>query len=783
MAVEAVLMDGIEPPAVKVPGADAPVKTIDTDGLKSLGVNLSKLYGQYRSDRHIQELRWLRNLRQYLGYYDPEVEKMMSPERSRAYPKITRVKCITMLAHIMDLMFPSDDKNWTLTARPSADMLPADITAAIQDALTKDQASGMTPEPNDLSYVMTALQELADKRACDLTKTIEDQLQALGGDQTYDYTALNNEVCASSILYGLGLLMGPYARQVSSTKWEIQNGTAVGTVVKSYEPQFEYVNIWEYYPDLAAKRLEDQDGFFLRKVMSRSEVKKLGKRADFFPDVIDAYLAAHTIGNYRPEPFETELRSMGVKINVNELKIETSKYEIIVWHGKIDGRYLEMAGCTVAPDKMSEEIDSEVWLLDGYVIKASMNPWVTLGVGDVRTLHPFLFDKDDTAPIGFGLPNVMRDTQMTLSATARMMLDNASVVCGPILELNTALLRPDQDLTSLGPYKTFYRDDEGMTAQWPAVRDVTINSHLPDLQQIFELFLKVGDMETFVGPMNGGDSDNMPSEPMRNAAGASMLLGRSSLPFKQIIRNFDRFTESVIQSIVIFNKKFNPDKVPESTYSVVARGATSLIAKEVRGMQLDQMATTLQPDDYIYVDRAKFLESRFHVRDLDDMLVSDSEVARRQAQQSQTAAEQAALQTAFVEATNRKLLADAYKGITQGQKNAAGANAEAVNLALSILQSGLDQAAGGTNDAGDNTDPSSGAWDKGQPGADPGASGAGDDAPAGAGAAADVPGASGISASDGSFGANPGLLSGMQDPNGPGVAGPGAALPSAGPGV
>jgi hypothetical protein len=711
---EAVMQDKIEPPSVLVPGDDVPVKKINKEGLKSLGYNLSKLYMQYRSDRRIQELRWLRSLRQYLGYYDPEVEKELSPNRSRAYPKMTRVKCITLQAHLMDLMFPSDDRNWTLQARPSPDMDAKDIKEAIAEKQALDQAAGVQSTV-DMDYVTEAAQDLATKRAKALTLVIDDQLEELGGDQAYDYVALNNEVIESGIKFGAGFLRGPYARKVKSTQWVIDPKTQQPSskTITAYMPMFEFLSVWDYYPDLSAKRLDTGDGYFTRVVQSRHQVLELSKREDFFADVIKDYLAAHTIGNYRPEPFETELRAMGVKVNVNEMKIESTKYEVLVWAGKVSGNYLQMAGVEVASDKLAEEIDAEVWLLDGYVIKAALNPWASLGV-DVKTLHYFIFDRDDTAPIGFGLPNVIRDTQMSISAATRMLLDNASVICGPILELNTALLRPDQDLSSLTSYKIFYRDDENPTAQWPAVRDVKIESHVPELQGIIELFMKFADIETFAGPAAGGDMENMPSEPMRNAAGASMIFGKASLPFKQIVRNFDRFTEGVIQSLVQFNRKFNPSKALPSEYDVIARGATSLIAKELRGMQVDQLAATLKPEEMLHIDARKLVEARIAVRDLDDLLVSEAEAARRQASQDAQAAQQAQQTQSWLEANIRKTLSDAFKNIAQGQKNQMGANVQAIDAALEIMEKGLSH--GGTQqpDAGGgaNKNPSS---EQGQP--------------------------------------------------------------------
>ena len=87
------------------------------------------------------------------------------------------------------------------------------------------------------------------------------------------------------------------------------------------------------------------------------------------------------------------------------------------------------------------------------------------------------------------------------------------------------------------------------------------------------------------------------------------MRGDAALPFKDIVRNYDSFTQSVIWSLVQFNRKFNPDEAPEGDYDVIARGATSLIAKEVRGAQIDMLSQTLTPEERDHVDERKFVEA------------------------------------------------------------------------------------------------------------------------------------------------------------------------------
>ena len=698
-------------PDVKVDqSSNAPVKVIKAADLQMLSTKLASLFEQYRSDRRIAELKWLRNLRQYLGIYDPEIEKDLSPNRSKAYPKLTRVKCISTLSRVMNLMFPGNERNWELKASPSPEMSPQDVMQAIQQMQQADQGAGASPQPppemghnggppmmgqpapppqitNEM--VKSAVQQMADSRAKDLVIMIDDQLQELGGDQTLDYIALNRSVVKSGIMYGAGVLRGPFAREVKKTEWQLgQDGQPSAKTVVGYKPQFDFLPVWDFYPDMSAKSMAKMDGWFVRMVMSRSQVRKLADRSDFFGDQVKNALKMLPTGNYKAQAFETELRSMGTKINVNEQKAETSKYEIIIWEGPVSGQMLQMVGVEVAEDKLTDDLDAEVWMIGDTVIKADINPWRKLGV-DVKTIHTFLFDEDDTSPIGNGLPNVMRDSQMSVAAATRMLLDNASVVCGPNIEVNTDLLRADQDISSVTAYKVWYREGTGPDAQFPAVRNVPIDSHMEELLKTIDLFMKFADLETFVGPATGGDQSRMPSEPMRTAAGASMLRGDAALPFKDIIRNFDSFTQSVIESLVQFNRKFNPNKAQEGDYNVIARGATSLIAKEVRGMQVDQLATTLSPEEKFHVDKRKFVEARFATRDMVDMLVSPEEAERNEAAAGQQQQKQQDQQDKLAEANIRKLLSDAVKNMAQSQKNSANADAVTVSSALDILEKAL----------------------------------------------------------------------------------------------
>lgn len=683
--------DGSLAPASTDVGQPAPVRQLDGATLQMLGTKYKGLFDRYAAERIPAEQRWLKNLRQYMGLYDPEIKRQLPPNRSRAYPRLTRMKCISMLSRIMNLMFPGNEDNWELNASPSPSMSPDSVADAVSALIEERKALGEVKLTQDL--VDEAVRRLAAKQAAQLTLLIKDQLTELGGNQSIDWVGLNRKVAESGIKYGIGVLEGPYVRKVEKSGWVLlaDNGFQPQTKVE-YKPQYDHLPVWDFYPDMSSRSLPGE-GYFVRKVLGRSALRKLADRSDFFPQQIKEVIARVPGGNYKAKSWETELRTMGTSVHAETTSNQATgreKYEVIIWKGPVSAQTLKEAGADVPDTMLADDVEAELWMVENYIIKAEVNAWRKLGL-QMQQVHVFNFDEDDTSPVSQGLPYVVRDSQLSICAATRMTLDNASVTCGPNLEVNTSLMRADQDLTSVQPYKIWYRDDDGLTAQYPAVRRIEIDGHLAELQGLVKMFLEFAEMETFIGPATGGDFQKMPSEPLRTAAGASMLRGDAALPFKDIVRNYDSFTQSVISSMVDFNKKFNPDLAPEGDYNTIPRGATSLIAKEVRGQQIDVLSQTLTPDERDHVDERKFVEAKFASRDLQGMLVTPDEAKTRKEGRAQVAAQQAEQQHRMVEAQIRDVNAGAFKSVTQGQKNAASGDKTAVETAMAMMENGQDE--------------------------------------------------------------------------------------------
>lgn len=673
---------------VSVPAQLAP-PPIDPSKLRNLGVLLASNFKTYENYRRQAELRWARNLRQFLGEYDPDVKKMLDADRSQAYPRTTRIKVVSMVSRLMNLLFPTSEKNWGIEPSPVPNLTMEDLQAVLAQA-----KAGVEAAQKQLTdgIIEGAIRAFAKVRAGNLEMEIDDQLAEVGGNRNMSYVALARAVLYSGVLYGCGVLKGPFVREQKQRRWvRGPDGNYAPQEYTALRPQFQFVPVWDYYPDMTAKHLGQMDGQFHRLVFSKAQLRELADRGDFFAQNILNYLRTNPRGNWKERNHETDLRTMGVQSNVNVTT--SSKYEIIIWDGVVASETLKLAGIELPQGLSDDMVDASVWMIDDVPIKCDISPWVELEPDQrVQMYHHFVFEEDDTNLLGNGLPNIMRDSQMGIAAATRMAMDNASVVCGPQLEANTSLLDNTQDLKRIHPYKIWYRDDaNASTAVIPAIREIKIDSHISDLAKLIEMFQQFADQETFVGPATGGDMQKMPSEPFRSAAGASLLKGDMALPFKDVVRNFDMFTVSVVTSLILFNKHFNTNAEVRGDFTPIARGSSSLIAKEVRGMALDMLSSTLQPEERLYINWLGLLKEKLKVRDVDitGVVVDDDEAQVREQAQSQREAEDAAGMKELMKAEVRKLLADATKSLTQSDSNSAKSEVALYNAVLGGLESGV----------------------------------------------------------------------------------------------
>lgn len=615
-------------------------------------------FTSYETDRRELELKWLKNRRQFRGEYDATVKELIDPLRSQVYPKLTRSKVIGMVARLMDLLFPQTAKNWNIKPTPFPNIDQQDMQTVINELQAAIENGQLDDE-----MIEKAIDEFATRRCTRMEKTIEDQL----ADAKLDYITLVRKVVFSAVCYGVGVLKGPLVRRTQKRKW-VKNAVTVqyeATTIDVLEPYYEFVPLWGFYPDLSAKTRDQMDGAFERHVFNRHELRKLADRSDFFDTPILEYIKNHPEGNYKEKTYEGELRA---EKNSTEATINRNgkKYELIEWWGFITAKELHDLGVAVNDADMSDDLSANIWILDGVVVKAALAPLPA----EVKMYHLFVYEEDDTTLLGNGMPEVIRESQLAVCAAARMVLDNGSVVCGPMFEVNTEVLDANTN-TEIHAFKVFGREGTGNDAGIPAVREIPVQAHIAELTTIIDIFKSFADTESLLPPSLQGDMTAQGKEPFRTAQNTSQLFGAAALPIRDVVRNFDQFTESVIGSLYHWNLVFNEDQEIKGDYQVQAEGSTSLIAKEVRSQALNNISTTLSEEDKDWVNGKELLKEKFLAMDLPikKLLLSEDEHAQKiQARQEQATKTQQ-LQTDEIVAKTKETL-------TRALLNTAKAEAE-----------------------------------------------------------------------------------------------------------
>lgn len=564
-----------------------------------LGTQLRSRFEEARNLRRELEDRFLRDLRQFRGIYDPEVDRLIGKNRSRTFTKQTRIKIKAVDSRLLDLLFPGGtDKNWSLQASQVSDH-PPPPDQLMQFALM----NGVPPSPEEMVAMARAE---ADRRAKAMALEIEDQLSEV------KYRKIMRSVIHSGNLYGTGALKGPLVEQRPAMAWTPgQMGGWEPVTTEKLRPFFEFVPIWDIYPDPAALWLSDADYLFQRYVFNRAKLFELAARPDFDGKAIRAYLEGNREGNAIFLPWEQELRMMDGE--TTRIKPRERRYEVLEYWGTMQPQDFASLGLEEPPD--ADMLWVNVWLLGNEVIKAVPQPLEGVRI----PFYMYYFEKDESSIFGSGIALIMRDDQAALNAATRAMLDNAAITAGPQLDVNLDLLADGEDPRDVRPFKTWLRNGIGNEANYPAVRAISLQSHT---QEYLEIAKRFDDNihELTVPAYMHGDAEKGVG---RTVGGLSMLMSTAQVPLKEQMASLDDdITEPMITALYNWNMQFNEREDIKGDYKVVVKGTTSLVAREIRSQALEQFAaSTLNQFDAPYIDRVELLRQRVLAQELPESII------------------------------------------------------------------------------------------------------------------------------------------------------------------
>lgn len=579
----------------------------DLDKFSGLGSRLLTEFQEAERARRDVEERWLQDLRQYKGKYSPEVEAAIK-DRSKAFKRITATKVDTLTALMLDLLFPNGkERNYTLepSSRPQ---LPPFKMHELKEALRK-ALQGQVPPRDVIDQTIKQAAEDAARKHCDV---IDDQL----AETRYRHEA--KAVLHSGHLYGDGVMKGPLATAETQVSYEWdEKRSRYREVVKTYtRPSFVQVPVWRFYPDMEATEIKNCRYVWEHHRLTKAAILSLAKTKGFDEQAMIDYVTANADGRADMRQYESEFREVSDK---QSMPLQNAGlYDVFERYGWIDGRDLVAAGVEIPPERQHETFFANVWLLaDGQVIRVQK---LRAGIGYLY--HLYQFREDETSIFADGIATVMRDDQDMSNAATRAALDNAAITAGSQLVVNTQDLAPNEDVSTFRPFR-IWKQVKG-DSQFSPVKAVDLPNHTSELLNLAQYFEQSADDTTMVPRYMGGD--NPTTGAAATMGGLSMLLGQGKLSIKSLAVNFDEgITRPALTALVGWNMLYHPDADIKGDFVVLARGASSLVAKEVRAAQAAQFGASLRPEEARFVKWKKLLDAKAEANEFQDVVMSDQE--------------------------------------------------------------------------------------------------------------------------------------------------------------
>lgn len=532
--------------------------------LGALGQRLQAEFDQRVNDRRHVENRWLEDLRQYNGQYDPQVlAQIKQNEGSEAFINITRTKTDAVEARIADYVLPTDDRNWDIKPTPMPEL---------SELESNTRAIGTTAEGNPVTAgdMATAVREIAAKRAARMRDVMDDQLAEAG------YNATIREIIHDACVLGIGILKGPVVRHRLRRSWRaLKDATGsvyVADIIEDRRPHAVRVDPWHFYPQSGVVRIQDSESEFERHLLTRQQLRELAKQPGFDRDALRRALAASPHAPNVTLDWRIQLRAIA-----GDTASRDERYELIEYTGPIEAADLIAAGVPVRDDPLAE-YHGNIWFMNGIVVKASLS---VMGEHAEKAYKVFNYARDDSTIFGRGVPRQMRTSQALANSALRMMQDNAGLAVGGQLVYMPGYVVPADGNPRMTPRKTWHLTSEalGVVSDVKQVFGVAeIPLHLEWLQPLFLLALRLADEESQLPLIAQGDQA---SHITKTKGGMSILMDAANVMLRRSVKAFDDgITVPFITDLYTWNMLFSPDEEIKGDYTCVARGSSALMERE-----------------------------------------------------------------------------------------------------------------------------------------------------------------------------------------------------------
>lgn len=562
--------------------------------LTSLASHAKKRWETAKDARATVEQRMTDNLRRRRGEYDDvKLTEIREHGGSDIFLGITSVKCRAAAAWLRETLLGTGiDRPWLLEATPVPDIPPDAATTienGVQQRLAEITQLGMQVPPEMIQQAQRQLrdealaeaQNQAKERVNRMTSKIEDQL--LEGGWLYALTEFIDDL----VTFPSAVLKGPVPRNRKMLKW---NGMSLEPI-EDIRLEWERVDPFMVYPAPWASGIDD--GFLIeRHRLSREDLQAMIGVEGYDEDAIKAVLTDFEGGGLREWLWIDSAKADAEGKDSLESDRPSDLIDAIQLWDSIEGRLLIEWGMDEAEiEDPYRSYPCEVWLVGGTVIRAVLNY-------DPLGRKPYFMTSYEKVPGAFwgnSVVDLVKDPQDMANASARALANNMSIASGPQVVVNNSRLPPDEDLSSMFPWKiwqTIYADFQDSSKPIDFFQP---NSNAQELLLVLKDFSSLADEYSGIPRYMTGEHV---AGAGRTSSGLSMLINNAAKSLKHVVSNVDQdVLNPLLERIYQHNLRYSQDPDLIGDVRVVARGAMSLVSREAAAVRRNEfLQVVLQSD-------------------------------------------------------------------------------------------------------------------------------------------------------------------------------------------
>lgn len=518
-------------------------------------------FQEYRMRRLMIEQEMLEAAHRYNGEYYGTIKARLDaqPNRSKIWVDLTRAKTDAAHADTMEIMRGNGtDQPWAL--RPEA----------IPDTLE------LPPALTERGVTVQMLREDFEKRGRGMNTVITNQLEE--SDFPIHLDALSFESC----LFGTGAAKGPFTISSKSYRWMVTYDDDMKVIASKvqqapYRPAMTYVPIVNIYANMEKQRPQLSDGLIEEYPCTRRDLIDMASWPGFMPAAILQVLKTWPEGNYMPLPHILVLRSL----HRDARPSFSNLYHVKIHYGEIKGSELRQAGVKLDPSLDSFSIPCETWWCGNYVICARHLPLPQLPV----YLVPYRL-RGTQCPYGIGVPVQLRWCQDAVNGAARIIMDNAAMASGPMVEWNEALMRldPGNDPNDIRGFKVVVSSHDGNNNK-AAIRVTEIKPYTDIFMGIINLFWAKAEDLTGIASLTQG----IQGADTKTATGMGILNTNSYKNRNHTLRYLDdMLIKPMVSAFFEWNMHFGDDESIKVPCRVEPMGSASLASTQQETQRLIQ---------------------------------------------------------------------------------------------------------------------------------------------------------------------------------------------------